>query len=358
MRKLAAAVTLLFALSAAAETKTRNVAIYLYEGVEVLDWTGPAEVLEASTHFVSHDTPPLRLFTVARTKDPVISQRFVKVVPDYAIADAPEIDILVIPGGNTGPTIADAAAMEWIRKTVEHAEVTLTVCTGAMPLARLGFFDGLEVTTWYGAIDRLRQIAPKATVKDGRRFVDNGKIITTAGVSAGIDGSLHLVARMFGRRVADQTAQYMEYHWTPEPYLARAYPYLNPSADDRGRAIQNADVYGQSKDWVSAAATYQRLLDANPQDLEVWYRLGLAKQEARDFQSALAAYDRALSQPALKAAALYNIARVYGLMKDRDRALSHLERALEAGFRGRNFLTDPDLEILREDPRAVALAAK
>lgn len=247
MKKLATALALTLAMTATAETKTRNVAIFLYEGVEVLDFTGPAEVLEASSHFVSHDNPPLKLFTVARTKEPVISQRFLKVVPDYTIENAPRIDVLVIPGGNTGPTLADAAAMEWIKKTVDSAEVTLTVCTGAMPLGKLGYFDGLEVTTWYGAIERLRTIAPKAHVKDGRRFVDNGKIITTAGVSAGIDGALHLVARIFGRRIADQTAQYMEYHWTPEPYLARTYPYLNPSTDDAGRAAQTAEIAAQGK---------------------------------------------------------------------------------------------------------------
>jgi transcriptional regulator GlxA family with amidase domain len=324
MRKFMTAVTLTLALSAAAETKTRNVAIFLYEGVEILDFSGPAEVLQASSHFVSHENPPLKLFTVSRTKDPIISQQFLKVVPDYSIADAPKIDVLVIPGGNTGPTIADAAAMEWIKKTVDNGEVTLTVCTGAMPLGKLGYFDGLDVTTWYGAIARLQEIAPKANVKDGRRFVDNGKIITTAGVSAGIDGALHLVARFFGRRIADQTAQYMEYHWTPEPYLARSYAYLNPSTDDRGRAMQSAEMLKQSND-----------LDA-----------------------ALDAYTRAAADASLKPAALYSIARIYGLKRDRDRALAYLEQAVEAGFRGRNFLTDPDLAILKEEPRVVALAKK
>jgi putative intracellular protease/amidase len=358
MRKLITAMTLLFALSAAAETKTRNVAIFLYEGVEVLDWTGPAEVLQASSHFVSHENPPLNMFTVARTKEPVISQQFIKVVPDYAIADAPRIDVLVIPGGNTGPTTADAAAMEWIRKTVDNAEVVLTVCTGAMPLARLGYFDGLEVTTWYGAIQRLQQVAPKAIVKDGRRFVDNGRIITTAGVSAGIDGALHLVARIFGRRIADQTAQYMEYHWTPEPYLARSYAYLNPSTDERGRALQSGEMYAQSNDSAAAIATYQRLVDSNPDDLEAWYRLGRMKHLARDFEPALAAYEKASANEMFKALALYNTACVYGLMKDRDHAVASLERAIAAGFQGRNFLDDPDLAILKEDARVVALAAK
>ena len=358
MRKFMTAVTLTLALSAAAENKTRNVAIFLYEGVEILDFSGPSEVLQASSHFVSHENPPLKLFTVSRTKDPIISQQFLKVVPDYSIADAPKIDVLVIPGGNTGPTMADAAAMEWIKKTVDNAEVTLTVCTGAMPLGKLGYFDGLDVTTWYGAIARLQELAPKANVKDGRRFVDNGKIITTAGVSAGIDGALHLVARIFGRRIADQTAQYMEYHWTPEPYLARNYPYLNPSTDDRGRALQSGEMHRQGNDWASAAATYQKLVEADANDHEAWYYLARTRHQARDLDGALAGYKRAMASEQLKPTALYNIACVYGLMKDRDRAIAHLEQAVEAGFRGRNFLADPDLAILRDEARVVALAKK
>jgi len=118
--------------------------------------------------------------------------------------------------------------------------VTISVCTGAFVLAKAGALDGKNATTWFGATERLRQMVPKATVLDGRRFIDEGRIVTTAGVSAGIDGALHLVARLAGRAVADQTARYMEYHWVAEPYLAQTYSLLNPSLDERGRASQRA----------------------------------------------------------------------------------------------------------------------
>ena len=207
---------LLVAAGAMAEANVRNVAIFIQNGTEILDFTGPAEVLAAAGNIAGQGERPLNIFLVAPTKETITSQGFIKVTPDYGIADAPKIDVLVIPGGN-GFAMAEGEVFEWLKKTIPQTEITLTVCTGAVPLAKSGLVDGLEITTWYGAIAGLQKEAPKVTVKDGRRFVDNGKYITTAGVSAGIDGSLHLVARLFGRYVADQAARYMEYHWTPEP---------------------------------------------------------------------------------------------------------------------------------------------
>jgi transcriptional regulator GlxA family with amidase domain len=147
-----------------------------------------------------------------------------------------------VPGGSSGSVSGDAEFVAWVKSAAGKADVTLTVCTGAFVLAKAGLLDGKEVTTWYDAVERLRRDAPKSTVLAGRRFVDSGRFITTAGVSAGIDGSLHLAARLFGRVVADQTARYMEYHWTPEPYLAKGYALLNPSADEAGRRLQMAEI--------------------------------------------------------------------------------------------------------------------
>lgn len=87
-------------------------------------------------------------------------------------------------------------------------------------------------------------------VKNGRRFVDNGRIVTTAGISAGIDGSLHVVARLLGRRIADQVATYMEYHWSPDAFLATGYAYLNPSTDARGRLVQTAEMQYEEKSYT------------------------------------------------------------------------------------------------------------
>lgn len=106
-------------------------------------------------------------------------------------------------------------------------ELVFTVCTGAFVLAKTGLPNGREVTTWYGALKALEDNHAELNVVHGKRFVDSGPFVTTAGVSAGIDGALHVVARLLGRSVADGTAQYMEYRWTPEPYLTTGYHQLN-----------------------------------------------------------------------------------------------------------------------------------
>ncbi|MGH9869799.1 MAG: DJ-1/PfpI family protein [Candidatus Polarisedimenticolia bacterium] len=227
---------------------TRNVAIVLYEGVELLDFAGPGEVFQAAASFSEHgDQGGFKVYTVATTTKPILSQHFLHVVPDFSIDDAPKPDVLVIPGGQSGALLGDPKFMAWAAKVTKEAEITLTVCTGAFVPGKLGLLDGKTATTWYGAIERLRRDVPKATVQEGRRFVDNGSIITTAGVSAGIDGALHAVARLTGRAVADQTARYMEYHWTPEPYLATTYTYLNPSLDEAGRTAQRAELLAEEK---------------------------------------------------------------------------------------------------------------
>jgi putative intracellular protease/amidase len=358
MKRIALAVfVFLLAAQVHAEAKVRNVAIFLYDGAEILDWTGPAEVLAAAGHSVSHEKPAFHIFTVAKTKAPITSQGFIKTIPDYSIADAPKIDVLVIPGGNTGPTQQDATAMEFLRRTATDAEVTLTVCTGAAPIAKLGFLDGLEITTWYGAIDRLQQNNPKVQVKRGRRFVDNGKFITTAGVSAGIDGALHLVGRLLGRMVAEQTAQYMEYHWSPEAYLANSYPMLNPSTDDRGRAMQLAGMHRGEKNWSAASEIYQRLLAENPADHDASYQLAHVLHASEKHEDAVRAYERASASETFRANALYNIACIRAVQKQNDQATAYLARAVDAGFRNRDLLlNDPDLAGVRE--QAKVLAAK
>jgi transcriptional regulator GlxA family with amidase domain len=109
----------------------------------------------------------------------------------------------------------DAVLTDWIKARSQEAELVLSVCTGALPLAKAGLLDGLEATTHHGAIDLLREVAPKTTVHAGRRFVDNGRVVCSAGMAAGIDMSLHVVGRLLGREVADKTARRMEYPWQP-----------------------------------------------------------------------------------------------------------------------------------------------
>jgi transcriptional regulator GlxA family with amidase domain len=203
---------------------TRNVAVVLYEGVELLDFAGPGEVFSAAANFGAVDgKPAFRVYTVATTKAPLTSQGFLKVVPEFSIEDAPAPDLIVIPGGNSSTLTNDARFMAWARKAFKGAEVSMSVCTGAFVLGKAGLLDGRSATTWFGATEKLRTAVPGTTVQEGRRFIDQGPVVTTAGVSAGIDGALHIVARLLGRDVAEKTAQYMEYRWSPEPYLVGSY---------------------------------------------------------------------------------------------------------------------------------------
>src|SRR5260370_1078044 len=171
-------------LAQEAKPYTRNVAVVVYENAEPLDWTGPFEVY------------------------------------NYSIANAPKPDIVICPGGPSSKVYDDPEFFAWAKKVSAEAEIAQSVCTGAFVLAKAGMLDGLDVTTFHGAIENLRKNYPNAHVQDGRRFIDNGHIVTTAGISAGIDGSLNVVARLLGRRIADQVATYMEYHFTPEAFLA------------------------------------------------------------------------------------------------------------------------------------------
>jgi transcriptional regulator GlxA family with amidase domain len=191
------------------ESSMKKVAIFLYDGVELLDFSGPGEVFAASTNF--------KVYTVSVDGKEIVSQGFLHVKPDYSLEEAPRPDILILPGGGTGPSQNNVHVINWIKSNVSDNQVALSVCTGAFLLAKAGLLDGKTATTWYGAIDRFRQAAPKTKVLENIRFVDNGNIITTAGVSAGIDGALHLVERIHGPAEAKRVAQYMEYDkWVPE----------------------------------------------------------------------------------------------------------------------------------------------
>jgi putative intracellular protease/amidase/YHS domain-containing protein len=189
----------------------RNVAILIFDGMELLDFAGPAEVFT-----VTGRGPAFKVHLVASTREPVTSQRLVKMTPVHTLADCPRPDVIVIPGGNVGKLAQDQRVLDWIKQSASQAEIVLSVCTGAFVLANAGLLDGGEATTHWGSIARLREQFPKVTVRENRRFVDNGKIITAAGVSAGIDASLHVVQRLLGEATARQTARYMEYHWQPE----------------------------------------------------------------------------------------------------------------------------------------------
>jgi transcriptional regulator GlxA family with amidase domain len=207
------AVSLVLMSAAFAQTqRQRNVAIFVHEGVELLDFGGPGEVFAA--------TPGFNVYTVAPSEAALISQRFLKVLPAYTIYNCPKPDIVVLPGGATSIPASNEDVIKWVRESAAHTEIMLSVCTGALLLSKAGLLDGKQATTWYGFIDRLQEATPKAKILRNTRFVDNGQIVTTAGVSAGIDGALRVVTKLMGKEAARATAKYMEYDkWDPNAGL-------------------------------------------------------------------------------------------------------------------------------------------
>jgi transcriptional regulator GlxA family with amidase domain len=194
-----------------------NTGIFIFEGVEVLDFAGPFEVfsrtrlLPGTESRRSEDTAPFEVFTIAATREPVRATGGLCVLPHHDFASAPRVDLLVIPGGfGTRPLLEDAATLEWIRRTAKSARTVTSVCTGSLLLARAGLLAGRRATTHWAALDLLAGIDPTLTVDREARVVTDG-IVSSAGVAAGIDMAFSVVETICGRAVADETAKYIEY---------------------------------------------------------------------------------------------------------------------------------------------------
>lgn len=186
----------------------QNVAILLFDDVEVLDFAGPFEVFAVTDELRGYDT--FNVFTVAETKRPIRARNGLSVNPDHDLATCPPPQILIVPGGfGTRALLKNDAVLAWLR--AHAATHVMSVCTGSLVLAQAGLLDGLRATTHHECLDLLRSLAPRTTVDATARFVDNGKILTAAGISAGIDCSLHLVERLLGPAAVADTARYMEY---------------------------------------------------------------------------------------------------------------------------------------------------
>ena len=189
-----------------------NVAIFIFNEVEVLDFAGPFEVFAATDELAGHTL--FNTYTVAELPGVVRARHGLRVVPAHTFETAPSPDIIVIPGGSgTQALLNRPVIIEWLRRQSRVAQYTVSVCTGALLLAKAGLLEGLQATTHHRALDLLRELAPTATVHSDRRFLDNGQLLTSAGISAGIDVSLHLVARLHAREVAEKTSAHIEYLW-------------------------------------------------------------------------------------------------------------------------------------------------
>jgi transcriptional regulator GlxA family with amidase domain len=192
--------------------RPRNVAILIFDDVEVLDFCGPFEVFAVTGR--KSAAPPFHVYTVAERALPVSARNQLMVIPRHTLADCPTPEILVVPGGwGTRRELNNQPLLAWIADVSRAAELTLSVCTGALLLAKAGLLDGLTATTHHGAIEELREVAPHTRIDPGRRYVDNGRVILSAGVAAGMDMSLAVVARLLGPETAAETARYIEYPW-------------------------------------------------------------------------------------------------------------------------------------------------
>ncbi|MCK5741809.1 MAG: DJ-1/PfpI family protein [Chlorobi bacterium] len=192
-----------------AETKVYNVAVLVYDSIYLLDFAGPLEVFADS--FSKDGKHLFNVYTVAPDSGSIRAHTGLVVTPDYTLEDMPAPDIFVVPGGNLGLLNGNDKLKKQIIETSNQSDMVLSVCTGAFILSAAGLLDGMEATTWYGAVDRLQKITPKAKVVKNKRITINEKLITTAGVSAGIDGALHIVGKLFGKETAAATAKYIEY---------------------------------------------------------------------------------------------------------------------------------------------------
>jgi transcriptional regulator GlxA family with amidase domain len=192
------------------QSMKKNVAILLFDEVEVLDFAGPFEVFAVTDELRGYNT--FNVYTMADGAGTVRARNGLKVVPHFSLEECPPPHVLIIPGGfGTRVLLRKPALLEWIRIRVRTAELTMSVCTGALLLAQLGLLDGLKATTHHECLELLRELAPGAEILGNERFVDNGSILTAAGISAGIDCSLHVVQRLCGTEAATATARYMEY---------------------------------------------------------------------------------------------------------------------------------------------------
>lgn len=194
----------------------RNVALLLFDDVEVLDFAGPFEVFALTDQVRGHDA--FNVFTVAESPATIRACNGLKIVPDFTLETCPPPHVLIVPGGlGTRPLLKKPAFLEWVRVKSRAAELTMSVCTGSLVLAQAGLLDGLRATTHHRSFALLRELAPRTEVVETERFIDNpaqpgrSRIVTSAGISAGIDCSLYVVAELLGAGAADETARRMEY---------------------------------------------------------------------------------------------------------------------------------------------------
>ncbi|UOQ87139.1 DJ-1/PfpI family protein [Gracilibacillus salinarum] len=187
-----------------------KVGIFLFHDVEVLDFAGPFEVF--SVTYANNGEKPFDVTTVSETGELLQARNGLRIQPDYHFQNAPKFDILVIPGGpGTREIEHNQKVIKWIEGQMQSVSLMTSVCTGAFLLAKAGLLTNLKCTKHWGSLERLQKEYPDIDVKAGVKFIDEGNIITSAGISAGINMSFHVLQRLVGREIAKATAHRMEY---------------------------------------------------------------------------------------------------------------------------------------------------
>ncbi|PFT26486.1 AraC family transcriptional regulator [Bacillus thuringiensis] len=187
-----------------------SVGIFLFNDVEVLDFAGPFEVFSVTE---ANEEKPFTVYTVSQNGEMITARNGLKVKPDYSIENLPPIDILIIPGGLGAREyeIKNEVVIKWIHQQMKEVKLMTSVCTGALLLAKTGLLDGLKATTHWASIQAFKKDFPNVEVMENVKFVDEGHIITSAGISAGINMSFHIVKNLLGVEIAEETAKSMEY---------------------------------------------------------------------------------------------------------------------------------------------------
>ncbi|QDZ30660.1 DJ-1/PfpI family protein [Noviherbaspirillum sp. UKPF54] len=191
-----------------------SVGILVFDDVEILDFSGPYEVFSTAARVqarLAQAQTPLLCYLVAEQMRPVRARGGMKVLPDCVLPPAGDIDVLIVPGGDVTQVMQRAAVIDWVR--AQSTSITASVCTGAFLLAEAGLLDGLAATTHWEDQAELQARFPALSVRQDVPWVDCGKVVTSGGISAGIDMSLHLVERLAGGQLAQATARQMEYRW-------------------------------------------------------------------------------------------------------------------------------------------------
>lgn len=197
-----------------------NVGIFIYSNAEVLDFAGPFEVFATAAR-LGGDSYPFCPMILAETVAPVLARGGFQVAPHCAIDSHPPLDILVVVGGVHSAELAKAHVVSWLASTADRTPIVASVCTGAFLLAEAGLLNGRRITTHWEDIPALRRDYPDVEVLEAQRWVEDGKFITSAGISAGIDMSLHLVGKWATVALAEATARQMEYAWRPLTSVAQ-----------------------------------------------------------------------------------------------------------------------------------------